>query len=698
MAAHDESVAKWFDPNARFAELSRYADFMRHDDGTDSSGPARFPLILELAEGDAAQALKDVLQRVPAPYKASPTRYITAELDEAQYLELLAGRHDALILRWELQLPVIPLRPQSPKPEAFGVLGGPFLGLGGAGGPAFASASTPAATDSPDAAMQKARRWLLGVIDTGCPFAHASLWSEAVGTRILRLWDQDTYPALGPVGGNVPADFGFGRQVSRSALNAWMAVHRTPSGRVDEDSCYLNAGYGMVAAAFGHGAAILSILAAPRRLEARYPTDRGDVDEPPTWRPAGDAASEADIVFVQMPRDVVQDSSSAAMARSLLDGLRYIVSAKGDATERIVVNISDGTSRHLHDGSSIIEQAIADLVREVADARDGCSLDVVIAAGNSFDALRHAHLRPTLVQEGGAVTHPRNQGAGRDLGSSVWLRIPPDCESPQFLSLRVPRCVTDVRFTVTPPGGAGPIELSPGRSGVAWPSEAQASCWLVLQDPGEGCASEGLIVWAPTGLLSPEPRSRGVVGDWRIDCRCGSRGEDADVDDVHLWISLNQSNDGAVAPGRQARFLDSDRRYDSEVYLRAAEEDGPPPVSAIQRMGTLSGLATNGDGTPGVWIVGSRLMRVAQGRRFVSAYSSAGPSADGGRARVDGWRPTDFTRWSDGIRVGGTRSGQVLLARGTSFATAQWIRDLLNLEPGQRPWDGDPQTQGCAAA
>ena len=71
-----------------------------------------------------------------------------------------------------------------------------------------------------------------------------------------------------------------------------------------------------------------------------------------------------------MPRDAVQDTSSAALAGNLLDGLHYIVGCATDATRRIVVNISDGSSRGSHDGESLIELAM-DISSSDREARIG---------------------------------------------------------------------------------------------------------------------------------------------------------------------------------------------------------------------------------------------------------------------------------------------------------------------------------------
>ena len=99
------------DPNAVYAELSGYADFLPHD-APDPKPPEEFPVILELADrrtlADLRRERPDLI--VPEAYP-DLARYATARPGRAAYLDLAATGWGGLVSRWELQLPVIPLRP-----------------------------------------------------------------------------------------------------------------------------------------------------------------------------------------------------------------------------------------------------------------------------------------------------------------------------------------------------------------------------------------------------------------------------------------------------------------------------------------------------------------------------------------------------------------------------------------------------------
>ncbi|MGE5666147.1 MAG: hypothetical protein ACM3ZD_05905, partial [Betaproteobacteria bacterium] len=116
---------------------------------------------------------------------------------------------------------------------------------------------------------------VLGVIDDGCAFAHASLrsWSGAGWrSRIAWLWDQRTdAPAFGSLGA-VPADFGYGAEVAAATIEQCLN-DATHGGLLDEAACYEAAGYRRLRRRATHGMHVLDIAAGPiapsRRLDAQ---------------------------------------------------------------------------------------------------------------------------------------------------------------------------------------------------------------------------------------------------------------------------------------------------------------------------------------------------------------------------------------------------------------------------------------------
>ncbi|MBL8362673.1 MAG: hypothetical protein JNN18_19455 [Rubrivivax sp.] len=635
------------DPNAVYAELSGYADFLPHD-APDPKPPEEFPVILELADrrtlADLRRERPDLI--VPEAYP-DLARYATARPGRAAYLDLAATGWGGLVSRWELQLPVIPLRPAASQAHAPGLRAAPIKGEMRKD-PRLESPAGPAEKQE-----DKGTEVLLGVIDSGCPYAHARLLRKG-RTRLLALWHQDGQTHI--PGETEPAGFGYGLEVGRGALNDWLDPQGSGAcGATHEARCYQRSGDPFLRHRFSHGAAVLDLFAGSLPRAARYPRDSAGTQHPPSWNPARDAASRADIVFVQLPLRVVDDSSSAALPRHLLDGLRYIVSRRTAQTRRIVVNISDGTSRSTHDGTSLIEQAMLALIDE-ARTQHRIDLEIVLAAGNAQLDARHAVI-------------PLAEAGPRD----AWLRVQPDCERPSFLHLRVPPGVAP-RLRLHAPArlGAASFELGPGEC-VTWNPAGRACLWAVYPPHGDGLRpTQALIVWAPTVASRMAPRRPAPCGDWRIEV-VGGRA----TQPLHLWVSMNQKNTIGPASARQARFIDADGRYDPHRYLRSEEDADPLPLSVIRRLGSLNGLATATG--PGLHVVGSRLMRhTGRGARR-SPYSSTGPSAGAGtRKDVDAMEVADLARVQPGIRAAGSLSGQTVIVTGTSFAAPQYARRLAN--------------------
>lgn len=639
------------DPNLVWADATAFADFLR----PGQQRPAFVPVIVALKKdshnqaGDAlarlshelsalnAGSIPTIYPRIDYPVGAG---YCTA-LFSANYCDAVFNdpkkRFGTMIDRFELQLPVIP---QRPRPNVL--------------------AQVPPGSVPPLRA--RAGKTLIGVIDSGCPFAHRQLRdAEGTGTRVLNIWDQDTAPAFSnaQVGGTAPADLGYGCEVAREQLNAVMA--RCSSGEsVVEDACYEMTDCHDLRARFAHGAAVLGLLVGPVKLGERIAKD---ATSPPSWTPAGDEASRSDVVFVQLPRDALQDSSSAGLPRLILDGLRYIFSCAGENTSRIVVNISDGSSRGTHDGHSIIEEAMAELVHE-ASLRH-VDLHIVVAAGNSFGERRHAQFDSLLPIADGRAS------------AELSVRLLPGVEAPSYVGVRLPPTADAVAIRLIPPGmkAAESAEVGAGEA-KGWPSAARPSCAVIHPKSDKKHASMALIVFAPTSATEPDTPIA-PSGDWHIQLITKRKL----ADPVHAYIFRNQVNPGALPRGKQATFVDTDGTYSPMNSLEPLWDDPSPPLSPIRRRGTLSSLATAADGK-GVWVVGGYMLLDSK-RALPScptSYSSAGPAAGGAPLRKgpDVSALSDYSRALAGVPSMGTHSGQTVRATGTSFAVPQVARTLLN--------------------
>lgn len=589
------------DPMLVWADATRLALMRR----PGQPWPASWPLVLDDA----------------APGKS---RHRTADWSEADLVRWLAHPSEAP-RRLCLGMPVLPLRP---RPRGLR--------------PIERLVDWPAAQGE----------LLLGVIDHGCPFAHALLRRGAQGTRVLALWDQDSSDAgIAYHAAGTPRQPGYGTLLTRSHLEAVMADHKVAGlGVVDESRCYEAVRYEAMRHGFTHGSSVLGVL----------------VDGPPPGSRAvvADAVQTADVVFVQIPRDSVQDCSSAALEHYVLDGLDAILACRGEQTRHIVVTVSDGTSRTTHDGRSLVESGIAERVAALHEA--GVTLQVIVAAGNSRDELRHAQFDPMV--------------AGSE--ASVTLEVQPDDEAPTFVTLRLPARGLGLTVSLTAPDGSVVAARVGEAHALAAQPGAAAAATLILAAP----AADALPDEAALGLVALHPTRRldatlptAPAGRWRI----GVVTEQDTREAVHLWISRSQTNATALPRGRQARFCDEDGRYDPGRARLALEADPTPPGSPIRRLGCINGLAT----LPchqGMVVVGAAFDR----ENVPTLHSASGPSAGQGKqARIapDFVVPVDHTRTDPGLTAPGTRSGVRVRVSGSSFAAPQAAAVLAQVSPTTAP-------------
>ena len=351
----------------------------------------------------------------------------------------------------------------------------------------------------------------------------------------------------------------------------------------------------------------------------------------------------------------------------MLDGIDAVIACRGKSTRRIVVTVSDGTSRTTHDGRSLVERGIAERAKALRE--QDVTLDVVVAVGNSRDELRHAQFDPLAA--GGQA--------------SVVLEVQPDDEAASFVTLRLPAGGRGLSVWLTAPDGSRALARLGQAVGLgpeqAEPAPNLAAATLVLAAPSTGAARDeaalGLVCIQPTRALGPHTVA--PAGRWRI----GVQADVATTESIHLWISRSQTNATALPRGRQARFVDEDGHYDPQRASLPLEVDPMPPRSPIRRLCSINGLATL-PARQGMRVIGAAFDREG----VVTLHSAAGPSAGQGeqaRAGPDALMPVDFSRTDPGLNVPGTRSGARLRVSGSSFAAPQVAALLADGKPVPEP-------------
>ena len=357
------------DPYLIWADVTKFA--MCGD--IDLTRP--LPFVLEAADDLRLDqhGLPEPLHRlqVPGAYlgkkeRGSP-RFFTAQVD-VQDVEALV-RSDSLVRRFQLGV-ARPGRQPLSRMDDVDLLPRPVA----------------PANRVPQGAIDAAT--IIGIIDDGCPFAHSNLSDESGHTRVRNIWDQGTKvtPSAASTVWRTPHEFPNGLETSAGALNDYMA-------RFAKNNVYAALGLDRITGRRRtHGTAICHLAAG-----GHTPVDM-------TGRTAdGVADIQLPIVFVQLPLRTVADTTGGSIGYHVLDALHYIAARANDlaastnapASCRTVINLSYGSVAGPHDGTSLVERAIADFLRR----HDRTSL--VVAAGNSnLDAL---HLELSVPAHGAHV-------------------------------------------------------------------------------------------------------------------------------------------------------------------------------------------------------------------------------------------------------------------------------------------------------
>lgn len=501
---------------------------------------------------------------------------------------------------------------------------------------------------------------LIGVIDDGCPFAHADLLARKK-SRVTFLWDQGATEARCL---SAASDYGYGFYFDEPSLDLAIELG-TPAGAgsADEDSVYEVAGQDRLRPLATHGAHVLGLAAASvparnRISPSRFDPKQLDATAPPSWAP--DPDHDPAFAFVQIPKESLDDSSGRWLDRNILDGIHAILdyARRTKSVTRATINVSFGPQTGAHDGSSLLERAIDDLVRKPKDVEE---LFVVVPVGNSCQSRAHAEFD---LQQGG--------------GQLAW-DVPPDSETPAFLEIWLPRGArfADVQVKITAPDLQSKTPIADRIAG-----STHDSWHLVTSDAAmDGEPAQWVIVVALGATGGYEEPARPPHGPWMVSvtARSGVKGV------AHLYVARNDYNFGGVRQGRPSHLWHAS--YDPDKFMRSREYDPPEyantPAPAVQicSRGSVSGLAT------GV------LSKVAAGYRIADSepaiYSSAGPSR-GARQGPDWAYPTDESRVFAGLNSWGTRSGASVRLIGTSSASPQYARDIDRYGRKALPPQGDP--------
>ncbi|NPT42402.1 S8 family serine peptidase [Paraburkholderia sp. 1N] len=559
------------------------------------------------------------------PHDLEASRFLTAIVARKFFTEI-DGAMKGVVKRFELGMPIAPddaAQSLAPGPQA------PVPGTAPVFGPAAQpGAASTDASDQPHAVF-------MGVMDDGLAFAHERFRciADNPSTRIEYFWNQDD-AAAGAL------DEHYGRELDRDKING-LLDRCVRKGLLDEDAVYRLNGYVGARKRWAHGTEVMDLACGvrPNKIEAAALTLKGErtgTVQPPR------------ILCVQFKTAgrTIRDTSGLWFAVHALDAIRYLLRRADDlakgAEHSVVLNLSYGYMAGPHDGSSIIESAMDELIGLHRD------LSIVVPAGNSNLLRCHATL-------------PVDSGTLRRI---TW-RVLPDCATPGFLEIWLPKDAdtSSVTVQITPPwGDRSPV--FPVKNLYTWQPGRNVLCTAVyLERVATGDRNMILIALAPTTMNQPR-RDPAPAGNWTVTLTNGS-GDDLEI---HAWVQRNETAYGYPLRGRQSRFEDpAYKQFVFGAHVRDFDEGNQ--LTWIKRSGTLSSIAT-GEHTV---VVGG--YRRTDGR--AATYSSTGPSLrQTKRSGPDAAAVSEDSVACAGVLGASTRSGCLVALSGTSAAAPQVARLL----------------------
>jgi len=600
------------DPYFVWADVTGFADL-----GGELDDDEWLPVAIEVNKPKTAQAFAEHFDRpdcngwiwVSPAYRDPPmelrgSRYCTARVKRRFFQEVGASLKD-WVGRFELGLPSLSLNEPSRNrwhpPEAV-------------------SDANSTANEG-----DRGESVIVGVIDDGIAFAHER-FREPCGltSRVDYFWNQDDAASENTAQAAEVSCLGYGRETGKIGIDKLLSDHYTFDGGVDEDALYRSAGNRQLARAVRHGTAVMDLACGARPAEA---------------------AQAPRIICVQLSKTTVEDASRRSLATNVLDALRFILD-RGYRVNmgnrcRLAINFSYAPFGGPHDGTSILERAMDELIKLSNKVGKGTSkLAIVLPAGNGYLERCHASLSVT----------PGGQG------HLVWRTLPDD-ETPSFLEIWVPaETAPGVSISVTSPWGDRSRPVQAGEV-FRWQPAGCPVCVVSYTKVPLASNGRNLVLLAVSPTITSPPGRAAPPGNWEIELENCSE----TIANIDAWIQRDDSPLGDLSLGRQSRFEDpAYELYDHRGRLRETDNE----ESCIRRAGTLSGIAS---GKRTIVIGGYSYESGA-----VARYSAGGPLRT--RDGPDAVAVCERSVAEVGVLAAGTRSGSRMAINGTSVAAPSVTR------------------------
>ncbi|KKJ78168.1 hypothetical protein WH95_02135 [Kiloniella litopenaei] len=516
--------------------------------------------------------------------------------------------------------------------------------------------ATPQVSANSSCASSSPAKVVVGVIDDGIAIANRRFQSAPGSTRIDFAWVQDGDAQLGAGSGSNVA---FGREYTKAGIDSALAQYTDALGATNEAALYRALGL------------VDSRKVMPNSLDgkAAHGTHVLDLAAGADYDNTSSSQLEEDrIITVQVPAAVTWDTSGMGLDSFILAGVHYIL----DRADRIapnlpvVINFSYGIFGGPHDGTSLLEKAIDEIVTARNDRVAPTS--VVLPSGNHHLERSHAVITDDDFKA--------DNCADTDKGyCDLPWRVQPNDRTSSYLEIWMPKAGYDdgdIEIEVIPPT----TEAIPAQkltavvnSAVVLTRGAKAIARLSYDKhtplSEEDARGRFMLVLAPTEVpdvradtaLHPGPLKPVANGLWTV--RVIKKSDKALSEPIHARIQRDASPFGYPALGRQSYF--DDRAY--ELYDHQGKLQVHDNHSIVKRDGSSNGLAT---GTTPI-VVASHVE--ATGRAAIySGYQTTETALPEQAKTPLVSAESDRSPVFRGVRASGVKSGVSVTLDGTSVA------------------------------
>jgi hypothetical protein len=470
---------------------------------------------------------------------------------------------------------------------------------------------------------------VMGVIDDFVGFAHNTFadisGTKVSGTRVERIWSQSLKSPNARYWKKYSASTSYGFELDFSQISSI------------ED---LRQAYPPTLPNMTHGSHVASIAAGNKAY--RNSNAVGGLKD--------DAAASASVIAVHLPQSTLEDSSGGAMSAQLLDGIHYIL-ANCREEAKVVINASYSTHAGAHDGTSILEEAMDELI-----SLSNEKLSIVIPVGNHYEARGHAQFNLS--------TNHKSQKHSQKM---QW-QVLPDCSSSSFMEIWLPsEHASLLEIELTNPCGISIEQAGVGQNWVLGHDLKSPQCSIIFPELS-GSSTKGvmaLIVISPT---QQDSTNIGVAphGLWTVLVKLSNDAKKLKnlTIPVNAWIERNDTIKRAHRNRGQSYFVD-------KVYEKYGLKPGQAAdntESYIKRKDSRNTIA-GGDKTI---VVGGYQSQ----NKTAATYSACSP---------------DVTAMSEdhqslrGVSGAGARGLSVLRMNGTSVAAPMVARCIANYMATSKP-------------